>query len=169
MISWPVQSCSVSLIGSVDSCARAGEIESAAPRTSAPSAALVVRLRGALERDYRTREIENIYGAEGTGRIGLALERLLAGLDTLGVTRKTAMEVVTSVAMDSAPPLRRAAYECVGKYSDVETADVAIPLGLPTNTVRRILEDLAAYGLVIRTGQGQGKADLWNKANWETP
>jgi len=43
---------------------------------------LVVRLRGAVERDRRTREVEAIYGAEGTARIGLALERLLAGLDT---------------------------------------------------------------------------------------
>src|SRR5262249_14213990 len=130
--------------------------------------ALVVRLGGTLERDYRSRDIEAIYGAEGTGRLGLALERLLAGLDTIGVERETAMEVVLSVAMDSAPPLRRSAYNCVGKYRNVETADVAIQLGLPTTPVRRILEDLAAYGLVMRRGQGQGKADLWDKADWET-
>jgi hypothetical protein len=129
---------------------------------------LVVRLRGAVERDRRTRELEAIYGAEGTARVGLALERLLAGLDTLGVERETAMAVVVSVAMDSAPPLRRRAYECVCRYRNVETADVAIELGLPTVTARRILEDLAAYGLVTRYSQGQGKADLWDKAPWET-
>ena len=128
---------------------------------------LVVRLRGALERDRRTREIEAIYGAEGTARVGLALERLLAGLDTLGVERKRAIEVVLSVALDSVPPLRRQAYDVVCKYRDVETADVAIALGLPTNTTRRVLEDLAAYGLVVRRSQGQGKADLWDRANWE--
>ena len=49
--------------------------------------ALAVRLRGAVARDYRSREIEAIYGAEGTARIGLALERLLAGLETLGMNR----------------------------------------------------------------------------------
>jgi hypothetical protein len=127
----------------------------------------VVRLRGAVERDRRTREIEAVYGAEGTARIGLALERLLAGLDTLDVERATAMQVVLSVAMDSVPPLRRAAYDCVFKYNDVETADVAIALGLPTSTVRRILEDLAAYSLVERKSQGQGKPDLWSRTNWE--
>src|SRR5215831_7956359 len=31
---------------------------------------LVVRLRGPLERDRHSRELENIYGAEGTGRLG---------------------------------------------------------------------------------------------------
>jgi len=63
--------------------------------------------------------------------------------------------------------LRRAAYDCVYRYDNVETADVAIALGLPTNTVRRILEDLAAYGLIERKSQGQGKPDLWSRTNWE--
>ena len=40
---------------------------------------LVVRLRGTVVRDRRTRELDMILGAEGTARIGLALERLLAG------------------------------------------------------------------------------------------
>jgi hypothetical protein len=135
--------------------------------------ALAVRLRGAVERDRRTRELEMIYGAEGTARIGLALERLLAGLDTLGIDRTKALAIVKRVALDSVPPLRRRAYNCVVKYSTanppdpVETADVAIDLGLPTNTARRILEDLAAPGLVIRRSQGQGKADIWDAAPWE--
>ncbi len=128
---------------------------------------LAVRLRGAVARDFRSREIEAIYGAEGTARIGLALERLLAGLDTLGVERKTALQVVRRVALDSVPPLRRRAYDCVRRYRDVETTDVAVELGLPTVTTRRILEELAAHGLISRTSQGQGKADKWNPTDWE--
>lgn len=128
---------------------------------------LVVRLRGTVARDFRSREIEAIYGAEGTARLGLALERLLAGLDTLGVARETALAVVKSVALDSVPPLRRRAYECVCKHRDVETADVAIELGLPTVSTRRVLEELAAHGLVVRRSQGQGKPDLWDRAEWE--
>ena len=42
-----------------------------------------------------------------------------------------------------------------------------VELGLPTTTTRRILEDLAAHGLVVRTSQGQGKPDLWQRADWE--
>jgi hypothetical protein len=134
---------------------------------------LVVRLRGPVERDRNTREIENIYGAEGTARIGLMLERLLAGLDTLGVDRNTAFDVVKSVAMDSVPPLRRRAYEhltpdegrdLLGGCVSADTPTIAKALGLPTNTVRRALEDLAAYRLVARTSQGAGKADLWTAA-----
>src|SRR5262249_27757836 len=116
---------------------------------------LAVRLRGTIERDRRTREIESIYGAEGTARIGLSLVALLNGLDVLGVPRETAMQVVLSVARDSVPPIRRQAYEAVCKYDDLEkypngpaeTKDIALEIGLPTTTTRRALEDLCAYGL----------------------
>jgi hypothetical protein len=129
---------------------------------------LVVRLRGAIERDRHSREIEAIYGAEGTARIGLALERLLAGLDTIGVSREIALKVVEAVAMDSVPPLRRQAYEYLDRECDLQgvhqavtTSDLAQALGLPTNTVRRALEDLAAYGMVRRQPGGAGKSDEW--------
>src|SRR6185312_3551943 len=45
VMSWPVQSCRVSLIGSVESCAKAGDSERAVHRASAPSVALVMQLR----------------------------------------------------------------------------------------------------------------------------
>jgi Bifunctional DNA primase/polymerase, N-terminal len=123
---------------------------------------LVVRLRGAIDRDRHSREMEAVYGAEGTGRLGLTLDRLLAGLDTLGVERETALDVVEAVAMDSVPPLRRAAFEYLRDHpGKAETSTVAQAINLPTNTVRRALEDLAAYHLVQRTSQGAGKADLW--------
>jgi hypothetical protein len=130
---------------------------------------LAVRLRGSIERDRSSREIENINGAEGPARIGLALERLLAGLDVLGVERGKAMEVVKAVALDSVPPNRRRAYEMLDAISPAQTTTSAVgkKLGLPSITVRRILEDLAAYGLIERLPQGQGKADLWVKADWE--
>jgi uncharacterized membrane protein len=34
-------------------------------------------------------------------------------------------------------------------------------MGLPTNTVRRALEELAAYDLIRRLKQGEGKPDIW--------
>ena len=125
--------------------------------------ALVVRLRGAVERDRRTRELDAVYGAEGGARIGLALERLLAGLDVLGVERGRALEVVESVALNSVPPQRRQAFECVEERGSLDTTAVAAALGLSTITTRRVLEDLAAYRLVERQSGGKGNADLWLK------
>ena len=124
---------------------------------------LVVRLRGAVARDRQSREIEAVYGAEGTARIGLTLERLLAGLDTLGVDRATAMDVVVSVALDSVPPARRKAYDYLHALNGAaaSTTDVAKAMELPTVTVRRVLEELVAYGLASCEPQGQGKPSLW--------
>jgi hypothetical protein len=131
---------------------------------------LVVRLRGAVARDSRTRDLEAVFGAEGTARIGLALERLLAGLDTLGVERRTAFEVIEAVALDSVPPNRRAAYDyiCDNHPAEPTTTEVATAIELPTTTARRVLEELAAYRLIRRKPQGQGKTDIWAWRNWES-
>jgi predicted ArsR family transcriptional regulator len=53
--------------------------------------------------------------------------------------------------------------------AEASTTQVSKELGLPTNTVRRILEDLTAYGLIERRPQGQGKADHWARLPWEGP
>jgi hypothetical protein len=131
----------------------------------------VVRLRAAVDRHRYTSEIEVVHGPEGTGRLGLSLERLLAGLDTLGVDRDVALNVVEAVAMDSTPPIRRRAYEylrCIVPRA-AEIADIAVNVKIPENTLRRHLEDLVAQGLVKHTpaeergesGCEEGAADLW--------
>lgn len=126
---------------------------------------LAVRLRSAVERDPHSREIEYIHGTEGPARLGLTLERLLAGLDALGLDRARGFDVVRRVAMDSVPPLRRQAYEWLTEQTTPQpTTAVAAGIGLPTTTARRVMEDLAAYGLATRESQGQGKPDLWKRA-----
>jgi hypothetical protein len=136
---------------------------------------LVVRLRGAVERDRYRRELDYVYGAEGPARFGLSLERLLAGLDALGVERKVALEVVISVALDSTPPLRRNIYRYLcqplnpleppppgaAALATRTTKEVAGAMGLPSITVRRGLEELASYGLANCYPVKQGAATQW--------
>jgi len=136
---------------------------------------LVVRLRGAVERDRYRRELDAVYGAEGPARFGLSLERLLAGLDALGVERKIALEVVISVALDSTPPLRRNVYRYLCRpLNPMEppparapmlptrtTKQVAEVMGLPSVTVRRGLEELTSYGLARCYSAKQGAATEW--------
>jgi hypothetical protein len=136
---------------------------------------LVVRLRGAVERDRYRRELDAIYGAEGPARLGLALERLLAGLDVLGVERKTAFDVIVSVALDSTPPLRRSTYRLLcGPLNPLNppppnaavlkiwtTKEVGEVMGLPSVTVRRGLEELTSYGLAVHYPGKQGVAGQW--------
>jgi hypothetical protein len=124
---------------------------------------IAVRLRGAVKRDYRTRELEDIYGAEGTARFGKALERVLAGLDCLGVKRSKARKVIRSIAFDSVPPNRLSVYRYLKSLKGrlANSRAIARAVKLPTTTARRALEELVVYGLAERDPQGRGKADQW--------
>ena len=129
------------------------------------SVILACRLRAGVARDSYSRELEAVYGAEGPGRLGLALERLLAGLDIIGVEREVALKIIEKVAQDSVPPIRRKAYEALTSVPQ-KTRDIATTLDLPTSTARRALEDIAAHGLATRkraqTEEGKdGRDDTW--------
>lgn len=122
---------------------------------------LAVRIRSTVERDRYTREIESVHGNEGPARLALQLECLLNGLDVIGCERALAMCVVERVALDSVPPLRRHALDVVRAKGICDTRTIAENLRLPTTTVRRGLEELAAYGLVRHASGGAGNSDLW--------
>ena len=125
---------------------------------------IAVRLRGAVKRDYRTRELEDIYGAEGTARFGKALERVLSGLDCLGVKRSKARTVIRAIAFDSVPPNRLRVYgylKTLKGNRPIDTTTVAKTIRLPTTTAHRVLEELVIYGLAERIPQGAGRPDLW--------
>ena len=136
---------------------------------------LAVRLRGAVARDRQSREIEAVYGAEGTARIGLTLERLLAGLDTLGVDRETAMEVVETVALDSVPPYRRRAYRIIcaahgaGKDAASTTDRCQGDGAADQSRCGGCSRNWSPTAWSNAESQGQGKADLWAWVDWEGP
>jgi hypothetical protein len=128
---------------------------------------IVIRLRGHVNRDWRTREIESVHAPEGPARLTLALERLRAGLCGIGLNKIKALDVAIRVAFDTAPPARVAAFNLLSS-SPQSTRDLATKLALPTKTVRRTLEDLMCQHLAIRHRDldefGDEKlsgADLW--------
>jgi hypothetical protein len=127
----------------------------------------IVRLRATVVRDWRTREIEAVHSPEGPGRLTIALTQLRAGLCGIGLDPEIALDVVEKIAFDTAPPMRVWAFSLLSQ-NQITTRDVALKMGLPTNTVRRVLEDLMCQGLAKRhrdTDQfgeeKQGGADHW--------
>lgn len=130
---------------------------------------LAVRLRAHVNRDHYSREILSIHEPEGIGRLAICLERLFSGLIAIGLDRERAMRVIETVALDSAPPLRRHAFEELTTVPRA-TRDIAKKFKLPTVTMRRTLEDLEAQGLAKRERakdedsgeEKKGGADLWS-------
>ena len=104
---------------------------------------------------------------KGQAASGSALERLLAGLDVIGIDRETALKIVEKVALNSVPPIRRKVYEALAGGPKT-TREVATAIDLPTTTARRALEDIAAHGLAtrqrVKTEEGKdGRDDEWTR------
>jgi DNA-binding transcriptional ArsR family regulator len=125
-------------------------------------ATLVVRARSAVERDGYSREIDLIPPAEAPTRLVVVLERLLAGLDAIGLDRPGAWRVVEKAALDSVPALRFASLAFLEAYGHADTNTIASAVNYPSSTTRRALEDLTAHGLVNCERQGQGKPHVWS-------
>lgn len=127
-------------------------------------AIFAARCRSAVERDGYTREVVLIPGAEAPSRLVIVLTRLFGGLKVLGLDDTDAYRVVQKVALDSMPRLRRNALALLaGKSGWSKTPDIATELRHPTNTTRRSLEDLEAYGVVDRE---HGHTDEWRLSDW---
>jgi hypothetical protein len=120
------------------------------------------RARSAVERDGYSREIELIPGVEGPARMAQALERTLTAIAAIGAPRGQAWRVVTKLAVDCIPAIRRTMLDTLALLDEpVSTSDLAEDVGYPTSTARRALEDLTVYGLATRIKVGGNKADLW--------
>jgi hypothetical protein len=130
-------------------------------------AILVVRCRSAVERDNNSREIAAVPQSEAPARVVKQLERLLAGLDKIGLDRQTALQTIAKVGLDNMPAIRRNVLAALYELGDgAATTAIAESTGLPTTPARRALEDLAAHHVVSRESQGQGKADLYSLEPW---
>ena len=112
--------------------------------------ALAIHLRAHVGRHRHYRDIETVHDAEGPARLGLCLERLFCGLIAIGLEREKALQIVIDVALDSCPQDRRRAFSLLDEIPK-PTREIAEALNLPTNTTRRILEDITAQKLAVRT------------------
>jgi hypothetical protein len=86
---------------------------------------------------------------------------LLHGLLALGAPQKEAWRLITLVAVDCIPDVRRRVLRFLYAHDHPQpTTDVALAIDYPTITTRRACEDLAAHGILTRRCQ-KGKADTW--------
>ena len=127
-------------------------------------ARLAVRCRSATDRDPRTRELLNVPGPEGPTRLLKVLSLLLAGLDSIGLSRRDGWRILRKVALDSMPARRRKVFDYLREQSVRQpTSKIAIDIAMPTVTVRMALEDLQAHGVVVadKASGAESAAKLW--------
>lgn len=138
--------------------------EELADRT-AHLAAFCVRARSGIIRDgYSTREIDFIPETELPTRLAKQLITLYTGLTFVGhISPEDDYELIKKVALDSLPKKRKLVLGILidNKEEHLNTKKIGLKINYPTNTTRRILEDLHALGLVNKEGKGQGSPDEW--------
>jgi hypothetical protein len=139
-----------------------------------PVAALAVRMRSPVERDWQG-QLVRILDSEGPGRMIKALDRLRAGAEAIGLGRDRALALAQRVAFDSVPPLRVAVFRAVTDAGTITTSEAAARVDHPTRSVRRALEELDGHGLLERLTGSQakdidsdvdGRADHWRASDY---
>jgi len=130
-------------------------------------ATFATRCRSAVDRDaFSSREIELIPGAESPARFVKVLAQLLKGMEAIGIARPRAWELVTKIALDSMPDIRRRVVLEMINQSETTNSRIATALNYPTVTTRRVLEDLACYGIVERVKVDGRRDDDWLVSDW---
>ncbi len=112
---------------------------------------LATMARSAVERDPYKRDIIQVSEPESPTRLSVTLTLLLGGMTAIGVESKEAWRVVRKVALDSIPPVRRAALEVLLKTKGKMTLLTVIKqarLKCSEQTVRRTLEELSVHGII---------------------
>lgn len=131
-------------------------------------ATFCVKARSGIIRDgYSSREIDLIPDSELPTRLAKQFIALFSAFYLIGNnTPDENYNLIYKIGLDSLPQKRKRVLETLVKassepFSEMETADVAMAIEYPTNTTRRILEDLHGLQLVVRNHSGQGHADKW--------
>ncbi len=127
-------------------------------------AAFCVQARsGVIREGYSNREIDLIPDTEIPTRLAKQLTTLLQAFRLIGdATEEEDYALIYKIGRDTLPQKRKLVLDVLMAASDyLETAEVATKIDYPTNSTRRILEDLSGLRLVERRHHGAGHADEW--------
>jgi hypothetical protein len=129
---------------------------------------LATRCRSSVERSGRDREVELVPQAEAPGRMQAVLVQMARAMKVLKIEKSEIDRLNMKIALDGMPKLRRSVIEhLTGEVASLNpsAALIADAIGIPTATVSRTLEDLAAHRIVERTA-ARGMGNMWTASEW---
>lgn len=106
---------------------------------------IVAVLRSPVERDRRTREIEDLPSIELGTRMGQALSRIAKGLLMIGVAEGDIKPYVIRLVFNSMARIRAAVIKAWVSGVDKQK-EIAARLGVSEGTVSRVIEDIRVLG-----------------------
>lgn len=118
--------------------------------------------RTGVERDGYSQDVVLMPSIEAPARLAGVMSAMHAGLTAIGVPHAELWRVVTKLAWDSIPDIRRRLLEQIHPAHDaLFTADVVALTGIPKTTCERALEDLALLGLLDREKRSDQSNAAW--------
>ncbi|MGH2628377.1 MAG: hypothetical protein ACRDHY_17195 [Anaerolineales bacterium] len=146
------------------------EIPEAVEDAIADLAVLVVRARSGIIRDaFSTREIELVPEPEAPTRLAKQLATFavsVALVEDAATVTPGHLALVARLALDCIPrPRFLALRHLAGRGAPETTSVIAGMIDYPTSSTRRVLEDLAALGVLVVQKAGPGRPDLWRVAD----
>jgi len=125
----------------------------------ATMAAVTARSRSTVYRHPYTREVELVPQPENPSRVATILGQIYLGLEVIGLEESERWPIVSKIALDSIPMIRRKAIEYIRRKTEfaVEStvSELIEVLDCCDTTARRVTEELRIYGL-IEKGPGRG-------------
>jgi len=134
-------------------------------------AELATRARSDVMRNWSSREqeITEVHPPEMPTRFAGQLQTMMQALKIINnhETGKSDLlaedeKALAKLALDSITRSRRIAMIELSKYDILETAGIATKIGMPTNSVRRWVEDLVALEIADRQKGTGPKGDKWS-------
>lgn len=139
-------------------------------------AELATRARSDVERNWRSpqQEVTEVHPPEMPTRFAGQLQAFIKSFQLINFYETGKLELaprhiqmINKLALDSVTKSRRIAMQELAKYDVIQTAGLATKLGMPTNTVRRWLEDLTALEIAEREKGTGNQGDRWKiKTNY---
>lgn len=134
-------------------------------------AELATRARSDVQRNWASREqeITEVHPPEMPTRFAGQLQTVIKALSILNQhdhgtseLQQDDFQILSKFSLDSITRARLIAMVELAKYETLETAGIATKIGMPTNSVRRWLEDLAALEIVDRVKNKGPQGDTWS-------
>ena len=133
-------------------------------------AELATRARSDVQRNWSSREqeITEVHPPEMPTRFAGQLQTMALSLMIINHHETGEMKllpedekILSKLALDSIVRSRRIAMIELSKYDLLQTAGIATKIGMPTNSVRRWVEDLVALEIADREKGSGPKGDKW--------
>lgn len=146
------------------------KISEAQQKDTLDLAELATRARSDVQRNWASREqeITEVHPPEMPTRFAGQLQTMMRALKIINQHETGKMEllpedekVLAKLALDSITRSRRIAMIELAKFDVLETAGIATRIGMPTNSVRRWVEDLVALEIAEREKGSGPKGDRW--------